>query len=65
MSDLEFGLDTFGDVPAFPAIGYVAGHTNWTTAFLVVSGMMLVAAIFWLIGAKFLPRDTARVEAAS
>ena len=58
-------LHTFGDVPAFPAIGYVAGHTNWTTAFLVVSGMMLVAAIFWLIGAKFLPRDTARVEAAS
>jgi MFS family permease len=58
-------LHTLGDVPAFPAIGYVAGHTNWTTAFLVVSGMMLVAAVLWLIGAKFLPRDTARVEAAS
>lgn len=58
-------LHTLGDVPAFPAIGYVAGHTNWTTAFLVVSGMMLLAAILWLIGAKFLPRDTARVEAAS
>jgi sugar phosphate permease len=58
-------LHTLGDVPAFPAIGYVAGHTNWTTAFLVVSGMMLLAAIFWLIGAKFLPRDTERVEAAA
>jgi MFS family permease len=58
-------LHLFGDVPAFPAIGYVAGHTNWTTAFLVVSGMMVVAAILWLIGAKFLARDTARVAAAS
>lgn len=58
-------LHTLGDVPAFPAIGYVAGHTNWTTAFLVVSGMILLAGILWLIGAKFLPRDTARVEAAS
>jgi len=58
-------LHTLGDVPAFPAIGYVAGHTNWTTAFLVVSGMMLLAAVLWLIGAKFLPRDTARAEAAS
>lgn len=58
-------LHTLGDVPAFPAIGYVAGHANWTTAFLVVSGMILLAGILWLIGAKFLPRDTARVEAAS
>jgi MFS family permease len=58
-------LHLFGDVPAFPAIGYVAGHTNWTTAFLVVSGMMLLAGVLWLVGAKFLPRDTARVEAAS
>lgn len=58
-------LHTLGDVPAFPAIGFVAGHTNWTTAFLVVSGMMLLAGVFWLLGAKFLPADTARVEAAS
>ncbi|HKP02219.1 MAG TPA: MFS transporter [Chthoniobacterales bacterium] len=58
-------LHMFGDVPAFPAIGYVAGHSNWTTAFLVVSGMMLLAGVLWLIGAKFLPRDIARVEAAA
>jgi MFS family permease len=57
-------LHTLGDVPAFPAIGFVAGHTNWTTAFLVVSGMMLVAGILWILGAKFLAADTARVEAA-
>jgi MFS transporter, Spinster family, sphingosine-1-phosphate transporter len=58
-------LHLLGDVPAFPAIGYVAGHSNWTIAFLFVSGMMLLASILWLIGAKFLPGDTARVEAAS
>jgi MFS family permease len=57
-------LHTLGDVPAFPAIGYVAGHSNWTTAFLLVSAMMLVSGILWLTGAKFLPADTARVEAA-
>jgi hypothetical protein len=58
-------LHLLGDVPAFPAIGYVAGHSSWTIAFLFVSGMMLLASILWLIGAKFLPADTARVEAAS
>src|SRR6266478_6744686 len=36
-------LHTLGDVPAFPAIGYVAGHSNWTIAFLFVSGMMLLS----------------------
>ena len=57
-------LHTLGDVPAFPAIGFVAGHTNWTTAFLVVSGMMLLGGVLWIVGAKFLPADTARAEAA-
>jgi MFS family permease len=57
-------IHTLGDVPAFPAIGYVAGHTNWTTAFLFVSAMMLVSGMLWITGAKFLPGDTTRVEAA-
>lgn len=58
-------LHTLGDVPAFPAIGYVAGHSNWTTAFFLVSGMMLVSGILWLIGAKYLAADTAAVEMAT
>lgn len=58
-------IHLFGDVPAFPAIGYVGGHTNMHVAFLFVSGIMLVAGVIWLIGAKYLPNDTARVERAT
>ena len=54
----------FGDAAAFPTIGFIAGHTNMTIAFLFVSFVMLVAAIAWLMGVKYLPADTAAVEAA-
>ncbi|MFL6569362.1 MAG: spinster family MFS transporter, partial [Chthoniobacterales bacterium] len=57
-------IHALGDVPAFPAIGYIGGHTNMNVAFLVVSGMMLISGLFWLAGMKFLPADTAAVEAA-
>ena len=55
-------IHALGDVPAFPAIGYVGGHTNMRVAFLFVSGMMLLAGVVWLIGVKYLPADTERVE---
>ena len=58
-------IHTFGDAAAFPAIGFVAGHTSMNTAFLLVSAMMFVAGLLWLLGAKFLPSDTAAVEAAT
>lgn len=58
-------IHALGDVLAFPTIGYVAGHTDWTTAFLLVSGVMLLSGIIWLAGAKFLPKDTAAVENAA
>ncbi|MDQ2867303.1 MAG: MFS transporter [Verrucomicrobiota bacterium] len=58
-------IHLLGDAAAFPAIGFIAGHTNLTTAFLVVSGMMLLAGVFWLIAAKFLADDTAAVEDAA
>jgi hypothetical protein len=57
-------IHALGDVLAFPTIGFVAGHTNWTLAFLFVSGVMLISGVAWLIGAKYLPADTALVEAA-
>ena len=47
-------IHALGDVLAFPTIGYIAGHTNRTIAFLFVSGMMLVSGLLWLIGMKFL-----------
>ena len=55
-------IHALGDVPAFPAIGYVGGHTNMRVAFLFVSGMILLAGVVWLIGVKYLPADTERVE---
>jgi hypothetical protein len=32
-------------------------------AFLFVSGVILLSGVAWLIGAKYLPADTATVEA--
>ena len=58
-------IHLFGDVAAFPTIGFIAGHTNMTIAFLFVSVIMLASAIAWLIGIKYLPADTASVEAAT
>jgi len=58
-------IHTLGDASAFPVIGYIGGHTNMNVAFLVVSGMMLLAGMLWLMGMKYLAADTAVVEAAS
>ncbi len=60
-----FVIHLFGDAAAFPTIGYIAGHTNMNVAFLVVSGMMFLAGLLWLAGMKYLPADTAAVEAAT
>jgi MFS transporter, Spinster family, sphingosine-1-phosphate transporter len=60
-----FVIHLLGDVPAFPAIGYIGGHTNMRVAFLFMSGIMLAAGVTWLIGVKYLAEDTARVEAAT
>jgi MFS transporter, Spinster family, sphingosine-1-phosphate transporter len=58
-------IHALGDAAAFPTIGFIAGHTNMNVAFLFVSVIMLVAAIAWLMGVKYLPADTAAVEAAT
>ena len=55
----------FGDAAAFPTIGFIAGHSDMTVAFLFVSVVMLVAAGAWLLGVKYLPADTAAVENAT
>jgi MFS family permease len=58
-------IHLFGDAAAFPAIGYIGGHTTMNVAFLVVGFMMLLAGIIWLIGARFLGADTEAVERAT
>lgn len=58
-------IHLFGDAAAFPTIGYIGGHANMNVAFLVVSGMMLIAGGLWLAGMRFLPADTAAVQKAA
>ena len=37
-------------------------HTNWDTAFTLVSLMMVLASALWFIAARYLGKDTAAVE---
>ena len=60
-----FIIHALGDVPAFPSIGFIAGHSNIRMAFLFVTGIMLLSGVIWLAGAKYLPEDTRRVELAT
>jgi MFS family permease len=54
-----FIIHALGDVPSPLLIGLVADAWGMTRAFLVVSGAILAAAIFWLYGTRYLARDTA------
>jgi MFS family permease len=57
-----FVIHAFGDVQAFWLLGYIGGHTNMHVAFLFVSGIIFISGLAWLIGAKYLPADTAAAE---
>ncbi len=58
-------IHALGDVQAFWLLGYIGGHSNIRIAFLFVSAVILASGITWILGAKYLAADTARVEAAS
>src|SRR5881392_1059089 len=60
-----FVIHAFGDVQAFWLLGYIGGHTNMHIAFLFVSGIIFASGLAWLIGVKYLPADTAAIEAAA
>src|SRR6266516_1632165 len=55
-------IHALGDVQAFWLLGYIGGHANMHVAFLFVSGIIFLSGVAWLIGAKYLPADTAAVE---
>jgi MFS family permease len=57
-------IHALGDVQAFWLLGYIGGHANMHVAFLVVSGIIFASGLTWLLGAKYLPSDTAAVENA-
>ena len=58
-------IHALGDVQAFWLLGYIGGHANIRIAFLFVSAIILASGVAWIMGAKYLPEDTARVEAAT
>jgi MFS transporter, Spinster family, sphingosine-1-phosphate transporter len=58
-----FVIHALGDVQAFWLLGYIGGHTNMHVAFLFVSVIIFASGLVWLIGVKYLPVDTAEVEA--
>ncbi|MDQ3546356.1 MAG: MFS transporter [Verrucomicrobiota bacterium] len=55
-------IHALGDALAFPAIGYIAGHTNMDVGFFLISGMMVLSGVIWLFGMKSLGADTERIE---
>ncbi len=59
-----FFIHALGDAISPPLVGYVKRHTNWETAFTLVSLMMVLASALWLMAAKYLGRDTEAAEAA-
>jgi MFS transporter, Spinster family, sphingosine-1-phosphate transporter len=58
-------IHALGDVQAFWLLGYIGGHTNIRVAFLFASAIILASGVAWIVGAKYLAEDTARVEAAT
>jgi hypothetical protein len=59
-------IHAFGDAISPPIIGYIAdqkellifGETGLAAGFLFVSLLMMVGGILWLLGTRYLGRDT-------
>ena len=56
-------IHALGDAISPPLVGWIAGQTSMQTGFLLVSATMVLASGFWFMGARYLGRDTAAVEA--
>ena len=56
-----FIIHALGDAISPPLIGWIAGQTSMNLAFVLVSAMMVLASAFWLIGTRYLGRDTEAV----
>jgi MFS family permease len=53
-----FVIHSLGDVISPVIIGIITDKYNMNAAFLVVGVMFLVSGVIWLIGARYLARDT-------
>ena len=58
-------IHAFGDAISPPVIGWVAGHSSMTVAFLCVSATMLLAGVLWMAGRNYLDEDTRVIESAN
>jgi hypothetical protein len=58
-------IHALGDVISPPLMGWVAGWASLQTAFLGLTLFILVGAVLWATGVKFLASDTARAEDVS
>ena len=58
-------IHLFGDASSPFLMGMVRDRWNMDVALFGVAMLMIIAGLLWFWGAKFLPRDTAVVEAAS
>ncbi len=59
-----FVIHLLGDMASPPLIGAIRDRWNMNVAFFLVSLTILFAGVFWFWGAKYLARDTAKIEAA-
>lgn len=57
-----FLIHALGDAISPPLIGWVKRVTNWDTAFVLVSLMMILASVLWFIAARHLGRDEDAAE---
>ncbi len=55
-------IHALGDVISPPLIGFVADRSDLHTAFLLMSGVILLGAGLWIYAARFLEADTAAAE---
>lgn len=53
-----FFIHALGDVISPVIIGLVSDRSGMNTAFLIVGVMFVVSGVFWLLGARYLARDT-------
>jgi len=60
-------IHALGDVPSPLLIGLITDRFggDMTVAFRAVAALFLLSGLFWLLGARFLGRDTRRVEEES
>lgn len=53
-----FVIHALGDAISPPIIGWVADRSSMRTGMAIVAGAIVIAGIFWIIGARHLDRDT-------